>query len=269
MCRPEVVSCFLFVFGVFFCAAASGPRPDPRPTRDPPATHPASSATIQTIITRPSEALRSSSLVFPIQVDPPGTRETVPEAVAPFFFFALQPLEHRVRQRRKESTESGARARKLAPPAPTLQAARAWAGGRYAGGAPSRGPSTDAQARKRGKPAPPRPRSQNPWRGPLPRRASRAPARNPHKTRGQARPRGATGTAPNHAHRTRRYPARASRQQQPQQRPAQWARRRPVRQPLVPRPHRAGSRAVDAPRRRTETHAAGETKALSSPLGLA
>ena len=39
-------------------------------------------ATNQTIITRPSEALRRSSWVCPIKVDRPGTRETVPEAVA-------------------------------------------------------------------------------------------------------------------------------------------------------------------------------------------
>ena len=38
---------------------------------------------IQMIITRPSEGLRSSSRVCPIQVDRPGARGTVPEAVAP------------------------------------------------------------------------------------------------------------------------------------------------------------------------------------------
>ena len=80
-CRPEVFG-FSFQLLFFFCAAASGPQLDPRPTRDPPVTHPASSASIQMIITRPSEALRSSSFVCPIQVDRPGTRETVPEAVA-------------------------------------------------------------------------------------------------------------------------------------------------------------------------------------------
>ena len=73
----------LFLLLLYFCAAASGPQTDPRPTRDPPVTHLASSASIQMIITRPSEALRSSSFVCPIQVDRPGTRETVPEAVAP------------------------------------------------------------------------------------------------------------------------------------------------------------------------------------------
>ena len=50
-----------------FCAP---PRPGPSRTRDPPATHLASS-------------------VCPIQVDRPGTRETVPEAVAP-----LQTIEN-------------------------------------------------------------------------------------------------------------------------------------------------------------------------------
>ena len=34
---------------------------------------------IQMIITRPSEGLRSSSWVWSIQVDQPGTRETVPD----------------------------------------------------------------------------------------------------------------------------------------------------------------------------------------------
>ena len=62
--------------------APTGPVTHPRPTRDPSVTHPASSASIQMIITRPSEALRSSSFVCPIQVDRPGTRETVPAAVA-------------------------------------------------------------------------------------------------------------------------------------------------------------------------------------------
>ena len=33
-CRPEVFRCYLF------CAAASGPQPDPRPTRDPAANQP-------------------------------------------------------------------------------------------------------------------------------------------------------------------------------------------------------------------------------------
>ena len=51
------------------------PRPGPSQTRDPPATHPASLASVQIIITRPSEGLRSSS----DRIDRPRTRETVPD----------------------------------------------------------------------------------------------------------------------------------------------------------------------------------------------